>query len=171
MMDHVLRSRPSPTAVLPEAPAAHASLAVAALALAGLVLALLIAREWSVEPAPGRLEAAATLQGPGGTGVGFADVYATGPRRVVAFDAVDLPALPAGQAYELWFVAASDRPGAASRISAGTFRPDERRQSSVELTAAADPAGYSRLAITAEPGDGDPAPAGRDLLSGPIRLR
>lgn len=50
------------------------------------------------------------------------------------------------------------------RISAGTFHPDENGRSRVRLAAAVDPAKYGRLAVTAEPGDGNPAPNGPDVL-------
>jgi hypothetical protein len=91
-----------------------------------------------------------------------------GPRRgagvEIEFRTDELPVLPKGEYYELWFVSPGDRPGAPNRISAGTFHPDEEGRSNVRFTAAVDPAEYPRLAVTAEPGDGDPAPTSPDVM-------
>jgi anti-sigma-K factor RskA len=95
----------------------------------------------------------------------------TGIGRVVEIRSDDLPILPQGEYYEVWFVGAGDRPGRPNRISAGTFHPDEQGRSRVTFAAAVDPRKYRRMAVTAEPGDGDPAPARRDVLTGRIELR
>ncbi len=91
--------------------------------------------------------------------------------RVVSLRSDDLQILPAGAYYEVWFVGPGDRPGRPNRISAGTFHPDEQGRSAVELTAAVDPTKYPELSVTAEPGDGDPAPNGPEVLRAPLRLR
>lgn len=93
-----------------------------------------------------------------------ATVEKTGIGRVIEFRTDELPILPEGEYYELWFVGPGDRPGAPNRISAGTFHPDEKGRSNVRFTAAVDPAEYPRLAVTAEPGDGDPAPTSPDVM-------
>ena len=116
------------------------------------------------EPA---LEVVATLRGDAGTA--SIEVVKTGIGRVVRFDTSDLPLLPQGDYYELWWVGPGDRRGRPDRISAGTFHPDERGESEVTFAAAVDPARYPRLAVTAEPGDGDPSPHGPDLLRGRVR--
>jgi anti-sigma-K factor RskA len=113
---------------------------------------------------PGELELEATLRAPGGGGSATASVRATGIGRVVEFRTDDLPVLPEGEYYELWFVGPGDRPRDPNRISAGTFHPDEDGRSRVRFAAAVDPAKYGRLAVTAEPGDGNPAPNGPDVL-------
>ena len=112
---------------------------------------------------PGVKEVEATLQAPGGA-TAEATVSKTGIGRVIDFRTGDLPILPKGEYYELWFVGPGDRPGRPDRISAGTFHPDEQGRSDVRFTAAVDPAEYPGLAVTAEPGDGDPAPSGPDVL-------
>ena len=112
---------------------------------------------------PGVKEVEATLQAPGGA-TAEATVSKTGIGRVIDFRTGDLPILPKGEYYELWFVGPGDRPGRPDRISAGTFHPDEQGRSDIRLTAAVDPAQYPGLAVTAEPGDGDPAPSGPDVL-------
>jgi anti-sigma-K factor RskA len=113
------------------------------------------------------LEVVATLRGDAGAAT--IEVVKTGIGRVVRFDTADLPILPRGEYYELWWVGPGDRRGRPKRISAGTFHPDDRGVSQVTFAAAVDPAKYPRLAVTAEPGDGDPSPQGPDLLRGRVR--
>ena len=113
------------------------------------------------------LEVVATLRGD--AGAASVEVVRTGIGRVVRFDTSDLPILPTGDYYELWWVGPDDRRGRPQRISAGTFHPDDRGVSEVTFAAAVDPARYPRLAVTAEPGDGDPSPHGPDLLRGRVR--
>jgi anti-sigma-K factor RskA len=112
---------------------------------------------------PGMPELEATLTSRTGDSA-TAVVRKTGIGRVVEFRTTELPILPEGEYYELWFVGPGDRPGRPNRISAGTFHPDEEGRSHVRFAAAVDPAKYPRLAVTAEPGDGDPAPSGPDVL-------
>jgi hypothetical protein len=84
---------------------------------------------------------------------------------VIELDTDDLPILPTGEYYEVWFVAPDENDGAADRISAGTFHPDPDGRSSVRFAAAVDPAKFPTVEITAEPGDGNPA------ATGPVVLR
>lgn len=156
-------ARPARRAWLPR-------LGLAAAALAAVALAVVLVRGAGDE-APGRLEAVATLEATRGGGAASAEVYFTGIGRVIEFDTDDLPILPKAEYYELWFVGPRDRPGAPDRISAGTFHPDEDGRSRVSFTAAVDPAKYPGIAVTAEPGDGDPAPEGPDLMRGRARPR
>ena len=51
-----------------------------------------------------------------------------------------------------------------NRISAGTFHPNERGRPGSMPTAAADPAKYPILSVTAEPGDGNSGPTGPEVL-------
>ena len=113
---------------------------------------------------PGELELETTLRAPGGGQTATASVRETGIGRVIEFRTDELPILPEGEYYELWFVGPGDRRGNPNRISAGTFHPDQQGRSRVRFTAAVDPAKYRRLAVTAEPGDGDPAPTRPDVL-------
>jgi hypothetical protein len=89
-----------------------------------------------------------------------------GSGRRIAFATDDLPVLPKKDFYELWFVGPGDRPGAPNRISAGTFHPDPEGRSRVIFHAAVNPRNYPGLAVTREPGDGDPAPTGEDIMRG-----
>ena len=115
-------------------------------------------------------EFTATLQSP--TGDATAEVTGTkvGIGRIVRLESDDLPILPTGELYEVWFVGPGDAPGRPNRISAGTFHPDERGRSQVELTAAVDPTLYPTIAVTAEPGDGNPAPSDTEVLRADIDL-
>ncbi len=88
----------------------------------------------------------------------------TGIDRVIEFRTDDLPILPKGEFYELWFVGARDTETSPNRISAGTFHPDEAGRSHVTFAAAVDPAEYPILSVTAEPGDGDPRRTGAEVL-------
>jgi len=138
------------------------------LALAGalavvLAVGLVAGAQLAQDGPEGTLELEAKLRGADGA-VATATVRETGIGRVIEFRTDELPILPKGEYYELWFVGPGDRPSDPNRISAGTFHPDERGRSRVRFAAAVDPARYPRLAVTAEPGDGDPRPNGPDLL-------
>ncbi len=138
-------------------PALAAGMAVA------LAAAVLAGTQLGGDDLPGSPELDATLTGAGGQ-TASAVVQKTGIGRVIEFRTDELPILPKGEYYELWFVGPRDRPGNPERISAGTFHPDEDGRSNVRFAAAVDPAKYPRLAVTAEPGDGDPAPSAPDIL-------
>ena len=159
--------RPAGRRRLPHLRLPRLVLPTAAVAALLLTLVLVLGRDDD----PGRLEATASLQAPRGNGQAKADIFFTDIGRIVELDTNDLPILPKGEYYELWFVGPNDRPGAPDRISAGTFHPDDRGRSKVSLTAAVEPGEYRRLAVTAEPGDGDPNPTGPDVLKGRSRLR
>ena len=92
---------------------------------------------------PGTPELEATLRAPGRDGASAtAVVHKTGIGRAIEFRTDELPILPEGEYYELWFVGPGDRPGSPDRISAGTFHPDERGRSQARFTAAVDPSKY-----------------------------
>ena len=112
---------------------------------------------------PGTPELEARLSSPSGGTSAAASVHKTGIGRVIDLRTDELPILPEGQYYELWFVGPGDRPGEPNRISAGTFHPDPEGRSNVRFAAAVDPERYPALAVTREAGDGDPSP-GRDVL-------
>ncbi len=112
---------------------------------------------------PGMVELTASLTAPSGQDA-EAVVRETGIGRVISFDSSDLPILPKGDYYELWFVGPGDSATSPDRISAGTFHPDPEGESQVRFAAAVDPAKYPTLAVTAEEGDGNPAPTRPDVL-------
>ena len=143
-------------------------LAAAAAVVVAFGLGTVIADSGGTPEGP-PVEFEAALQGP------VAQARVTGVMvgigRIVTVRSDDLPILPKGEYYEVWFVGPGDRPGRPNRISAGTFHPDDQGRSEVELTAAVDPTKYPELSVTAEPADGDPSPNGPDVLRAPIRLR
>ena len=113
----------------------------------------------------GPLEVSATLSAPtDGSIQGRVRVVKTGIGRVIEFRTDELPILPKGEFYELWFVGAGDTLEQPNRISAGTFHPDEKGRSHVTFAAAVDPAKFPILSVTAEPGDGDPRRTGAEVL-------
>ena len=111
----------------------------------------------------GELELETTLGSASGAQAAV-EVRRTGIGRVIRLRTDELPILPAGEFYELWFVGPGDTPAAPNRISAGTFHPDEDGRSDVTFAAAVDPALFPVLSVTAEPGDGDPQPTGPEVL-------
>ncbi len=111
----------------------------------------------------GELELQGTLGSPNGAQASV-EVRRTGIGRVITLRTDELPILPKGEYYELWFVGPGDTRETPNRISAGTFHPDENGRSHVTFTAAVDPALYPVLSVTAEPGDGDPRPTGPEVL-------
>jgi anti-sigma-K factor RskA len=142
--------------------AAGAALAVIAVAV---VAGTRIAGEDGPPGQPGTLEVAGTMVAPAaGAETGEVRVRMTGIGRLISFRSDELPILPTGEYYELWFVAPGDSPETPNRISAGTFHPNQQGRSRVEFTAAVDPAKYPILSVTAEPGDGNPAATGPEVL-------
>jgi anti-sigma-K factor RskA len=134
-----------------------------ALAAAAAVVLAVVVLGGGDEAPEGELEVRAQLVGDGSRAT--AEVREIGIGRTITFRSDSLPILPKGEFYELWFVGPGDRPGRPNRISAGTFHPDPEGRSDVDFTAAVDPAKYPRLSVTAEPGDGDPRPSRREVLS------
>jgi hypothetical protein len=88
---------------------------------------------------------------------GRATITRTGTGQTVRIDDDDLAAPPEDGFYEVWLIGPNDAPGRPERISAGTFHPDGQGHTSVQLAVGVDLAGFADLAITREPGDGDPA--------------
>jgi anti-sigma-K factor RskA len=79
--------------------------------------------------------------------------------RGLLFSAVDLPALPAGRVYQLWYVTA------AAPVSAALVNPDGAGRFTLIVNA---PAGIqpTAMAVTIEPAGGLPAPTGAFYLLG-----
>jgi anti-sigma-K factor RskA len=144
---------------------AFAATAAAAAAAVVAIGAFLVAPRLD-RPAPeGQIELEAVLVPPtGGPERATVVVEKTGIGREISFESDDLPILPQGEYYELWFVGPSDTRRRPNRISAGTFHPDEQGRSLVQLTAAVDPALYPILSVTAEPADGNPERTGPEVL-------
>ena len=144
--------------------------AAAAVTIAFLAGANLVDSD-GTDPTAGTVEFEAALRAPGGDATADVVGIKTGIGRIVRLDSDDLPILPKGEYYEVWFVGPGDTPAKPNRISAGTFHPDDDGRSKVELTAAVDPAKYPDLAVTAEPGDGNPAPNGPEVLRTRLQVK
>jgi hypothetical protein len=136
------------------------ALAGAGAALAVVVAAVVLALGAGDGASPGELEIEATLRGSDDPSlVASADVFRQGFGRTIELSSENLPVLPTGEFYELWFVGPGDGPGAPNRISAGTWHPDEEGLTQVAFHAAVDPALFGVIEVTREPADGDPAPS------------
>jgi len=135
------------------------ALGAGALAAAAAILVLTL----QLGGPAGELELQAVLGAPNDAEA-TVEVRKTGIGRVIHLQTDELPILPKGDYYELWFVGPRDTPARPNRISAGTFHPDENGRSDVTFAAAVDPALYPVLSVTAEPGDGDPRPTGPEVL-------
>jgi anti-sigma-K factor RskA len=72
---------------------------------------------------------------------------------------------PDGAHYECWYVSDDDSPTRPDRVSAGTFRVPGPAPATIEMVTAADPATYTRIVVTLERDDGDPAPGEPVLAS------
>lgn len=108
----------------------------------------------------GELEVTGDLASANGTALASVEVREIGIGRIVDLDSDELPILPGGEYYEVWFVGPGDSESSPNRISAGTFHPDADGSSDVELKAAVNPELFPLIEITSEPGDGDPASSG-----------
>ncbi len=80
--------------------------------------------------------------------------------RGLLFAANNLPALPPGRTYQLWFLT----PGAP--VSAGLLRPDDQGNVAVRFDIAADAPVPTGMAVSIEPDGGVPAPTGALYLVG-----
>ena len=92
---------------------------------------------------------------PGASGRAFLS-----PSHGVLFAASNLPALPAGRTYQLWYLTTG------APVSAGLFKPDSSGRAVLALappTAVSAPAG---LAVSIEPDGGVAAPTGAIYLAG-----
>lgn len=145
-------------------PRLAAGVALAVLALVGGGVLVGQALDSGGGDGPGVVEYAGPIERLDGRDVGTLEVREIAVGRTVDLRTDKLPILPRGEYYEVWFVGPGDRPARPNRISAGTFHPDRAGRSNVVFKAAVDPALYPELVITAEPGDGDPAPSGDDVL-------
>lgn len=132
---------------------------------ASLAAAVLVGTRLDDDGGPGGpVELRTTLVAASGATAAAAEVVKLGIGREIAFSSDDLPILPKGEFYELWFVGPGDTLESPNRISAGTFHPDEQGRSHASFTAAVDPAKYPVLSVTAEPGDGNPQRTGPEVL-------
>jgi anti-sigma-K factor RskA len=86
--------------------------------------------------------------------------YVNPLRRDALFYAFDLPALPSGKTYELWYIAGG------KPVAAGTFAVDPQGSANVKVERVPDVAGIQAWAVTIEPAGGVPQPTGAMVLKG-----
>ena len=86
--------------------------------------------------------------------------YVNPQRHDALFYAHDLPALPSGKTYELWYIAGG------KPVAAGTFSVDPRGGGSVKVEHVPDVASIQAWAVTIEPAGGVPQPTGAMVLKG-----
>jgi hypothetical protein len=149
-----LRSRPLATAVT--GVALGAAVAVGAVVATG-------GSSSSTSPAGPRAEAYSATLGPQA-----AASHASASAKLVTFTAgtrIHLTAhgLRAGQVYELWCLRDD-----GAKVSAGTFRVDGAGRADVNLTTAATPDQYHRLAVEQRPWGTDSPQPGQRVLAGEI---
>jgi hypothetical protein len=132
--------------------------ALVAVALAGAIFAA----GWWAAPSGGGESSEGDLlfRGRGFAGEGAAQVlvqiFGRDGGRTVSVTGRQLPTLPAGQFYELWFT----RPGTSGNevISVGTFRSAADGAPRARFDVALDPIAFDAMVLTVEPEDGDPRP-------------
>lgn len=78
--------------------------------------------------------------------------------RGLLFAASDLPAIPSGRTYQLWFLTAG------APVSAGLLKPDAQGNATVAFEMAASVPDPTGLALSIEPEGGVPAPTGAIYL-------
>ena len=76
------------------------------------------------------------------------------------FAAYNLPPLPAGRTYQLWYLTGS------APVSAGIFKPDDAGRAAVTQQPPAPAPAVTGLAVSIEPEGGVPAPTGAIYLAG-----
>jgi anti-sigma-K factor RskA len=86
--------------------------------------------------------------------------YVNPRRRDALFFAHDLPALPSGKTYELWYIA-DGKP-----VAAGTFSVDPQGMGNVKVENVPSVASIQAWAVTIEPTGGVPQPTGAMVLKG-----
>jgi anti-sigma-K factor RskA len=101
-----------------------------------------------------------TLAGLGPAPLATGRTYVNPLRRDALFYAFNLPALPAGKTYELWYIAGG------KPVAAGTFAMDPQGLASVKVEHVPDVASIQAWAVTIEPAGGVPQPTGAMVLKG-----
>lgn len=86
--------------------------------------------------------------------------YVSPRSRGALFYAHDLPALPSGKTYELWYIAGG------KAVAAGTFSVDPQGMGNVKVENVPDVASIQAWAVTIEPAGGVPQPTGAMVLKG-----
>jgi anti-sigma-K factor RskA len=97
----------------------------------------------------------------GGAARGEARIDDTAAGQVIELTVSGLPDAPAGMYYECWWVGPNDADDIQDRVSAGTFRGGN---GTYRMQSSADPAHFTKMGVTLEPDDGNPARTGTKVL-------
>jgi hypothetical protein len=98
----------------------------------------------------------------GGPARGTAKIDDTESGQVIELTVSGLPTAPAGTYYECWWVGPDDADDIQDRVSAGTFRGGD---GTYRMQSSADPSHFTKMGVTLEPDDGNPARTGQKVLT------
>jgi hypothetical protein len=96
----------------------------------------------------------------GGGASGEARIDDTDAGQIIELEVKGLPDAPAGMYYECWWVGPNDADDIQDRVSAGTFRT----AGTYRMQSAANPSRFTKMGVTLEPDDGNPARTGTKVL-------
>src|SRR5262249_29695251 len=98
----------------------------------------------------------------GGAASGKVLVDDTGSGQEIELTVAHLPDAPAGFFYECWWVGPNDSDDVQDRVSAGTFRGGN---GTFRMHSSADASRFTKMGVTLEPDDGNPARTGQKVLT------
>jgi len=97
----------------------------------------------------------------GGTASGEVLVDDTGSGQEIELTVAHLPDAPPGSYYECWWVGPNDSDDIQDRVSAGTFTSGN---GTFRMHSSANATRFTKMGITLEPDDGNPARTGQKVL-------
>lgn len=101
--------------------------------------------------------------GPAGEATGAYATVVCNPTQPAAFVLAEkLPALPPGQAYQVWLIQGEER------VSGGLFRPDAEGNGTIAFQAPRPMGEYESVGISAEPAGGSPRPTSPAVIEGSL---
>jgi anti-sigma-K factor RskA len=122
----------------------------------------LLSETLSIMYQPGRI--ARELSGDYGNPMAKGTVYMTPEGNDAVLVAYNLPKLAAREIYQVWL----NNPEAEQRVSAGTFKVDDRGRGHLIVRAPTRLSQYKYCGVTKEPEKGSPKPTGQRVLNGSI---
>ncbi len=155
-------ARPATAAVIPLRPRRWPVITAAAAAVVVLVVSgALVLGSLARRPVTELTLVAAE----GGTGSGRVVFTDAGVGRAFEAEIEGLPPPPPGSYYELWAVGPEDSPEEPDRVSLATFTIGNEGPVVLTGVTAASAARYTRVGVTLEPDDGNPARTGNLALA------
>ena len=122
----------------------------------------LLSETLSIMYQPGRI--ARELSGDYGNPMSKGTVYMNPEGNDAVLVAYNLPKLAAREIYQVWL----NNPEAEQRVSAGTFKVDDRGRGHLIVRAPTRLSQYKYCGVTKEPEKGSPKPTGQRVLNGSI---